>query len=65
MIDSAEGQAAIAKEVQRLKSQDSYLAKLYKQYGLPAIESAGAPATMSKEQLIARAKAEKERLGMN
>jgi hypothetical protein len=65
MIDSAEGQAAIAKEVQRLKSQDSYLAKLYKQYGLPPIESAGPPATMSKEQLIAKAKAEKERLGIS
>jgi hypothetical protein len=54
MIDSAEGQAAIAKEVQRLKSQDSYLAKLYKQYGLPPIEMAGAPATMSKDDLIKR-----------
>jgi hypothetical protein len=54
MMDSAEGQAAIAKEVQRLKSQDSYLAKLYKQYGLPPIEMAGAPATMSKDDLIKR-----------
>lgn len=54
MIDSAEGQAAIAREVQRLKSQDSYLAKLYKQYGLPPIEMAGAPATMSKDDLIKR-----------
>ena len=54
MIDSAEGQAAIAKEVQRLKSQDSYLAKLYKQYGLPPIQMAGAPATMSKDDLIKR-----------
>jgi hypothetical protein len=54
MTDSAEGQAAIAREVQRLKSQDSYLAKLYKQYGLPPIEMAGAPATMSKDDLIKR-----------
>jgi hypothetical protein len=65
MIDSAEGQAAIAREVQRLKSQDPFLAKLYKQYGLPPIQSAGAPAILSKEQLIAKAKAEKERLGMS
>jgi hypothetical protein len=54
MIDSAEGQSAIAREVQRLKSQDQYLAKLYKQYGLPPIEMAGAPATMSKDDLIKR-----------
>jgi len=65
MADSAEGQAAIAREVQRLKSQDALLGKLYSQYGLPPIESAGAPATISKEQLIAKAKAEKERLGIN
>lgn len=44
MIDSAEGQAAIAKEVARLKSQDPFLAKLYRQYGLPAIQSTGAGA---------------------
>jgi hypothetical protein len=54
MIDSAEGQAAIAREVQRLKSQDAYLAKLYKDFGLPPIQSVGAPATMSKEDLIKR-----------
>jgi hypothetical protein len=54
MMDSAEGQAAIAREVQRLKSQDQYLAKLYRQYGLPPIEMMGAPATMSKEDLIKR-----------
>jgi hypothetical protein len=65
VMDSAEAQAAIAKEVQRLKSQDPFLAKLYKQYGLPPIQSAGAPAILSKEQLIAKAKAEKERLGMS
>ena len=39
MIDSAEGQAAIAREVQRLKSQDQLLGKLYSQYGLPPIQS--------------------------
>jgi hypothetical protein len=54
MIDSAEGQAAIAREIQRLKSQDSLLGKLYSQYGLPPIQSVGAPATMSKEDLIKR-----------
>lgn len=42
MIDSAEGQAAIAKEVQRLKSVDPLLTKLYKEYGLPAIPAATA-----------------------
>jgi hypothetical protein len=54
MIDSAEGQAAIAREVQRLKAQDPFLTKLYKQYGLPPVEMAGAPATMSKDDLIKR-----------
>jgi hypothetical protein len=39
MIDSAEGQAAIAREVQRLKSSDSLLSKLYQQYGLPPIQA--------------------------
>ena len=65
VMDSPEALAAVNKEAQRLKSQDPFLGKLYKQYGLPPIQSAGAPATMSKEQLIARAKAEKERLGIN
>jgi hypothetical protein len=53
-IDSDEGRAALAREVQRLKSQDQLLGKLYKQYGLPPIEMAGAPATMSKDDLIKR-----------
>lgn len=44
MIDSAEGQAAIAKEVQRLKSADPLLTKLYKEYGLPAIPATTATA---------------------
>jgi hypothetical protein len=48
MIDSAEGQAAIAREVQRLKSQDSYLAKLYSQYGLPPIQSTAAGPSLVK-----------------
>lgn len=42
MIDSAEGQAAIAREVQRLKSADPLLTKLYQQYGLPAIPATAA-----------------------
>lgn len=45
MIDSAEGQAAIAREVQRLKSSDPLLTRLYKEYGLPPIQGgAAAPA---------------------
>jgi hypothetical protein len=39
VMDSAEAQAAIAREVQRLKSQDQLLGKLYSQYGLPPIQS--------------------------
>jgi len=42
MIDSAEGQAAIAREVQRLKAADPLLTKLYQQYGLPAIPATAA-----------------------
>ena len=53
MIDSAEGQAAIAREVQRLKSSDSLLSKLYQQYGLPPIQAAPvAPAMFNKEQIL-------------
>jgi soluble lytic murein transglycosylase-like protein len=53
MIDSAEGQAAIAREVQRLKSSDSLLSKLYQQYGLPPIQAAPvAPAIYNKEQIL-------------
>jgi Transglycosylase SLT domain len=44
MVDSAEGQAAIAREVQRLKSADPLLTKLYQQYGLPAIPATTATA---------------------
>jgi hypothetical protein len=53
MIDSAEGQAAIAREVQRLKSSDSLLSKLYQQYGLPPIQATSvAPAMLNKEQIL-------------
>jgi hypothetical protein len=50
-IDSDEGRAALAKEVQRLKSQDQLLGKLYTQYGLPPIQSGGAPTLRSPEDI--------------
>jgi hypothetical protein len=52
MIDSAEGQAAIAKEVQRLKSADPLLSKLYKEYGLSPIQgTATAPQRRTPEEI--------------
>jgi hypothetical protein len=39
-IDSDEGRAALAREVQRLKSGDSLLPRLYQEYGLPPIQAA-------------------------
>jgi len=39
-IDSDEGRAALAREVQRLKSGDSLLPRLYQEYGLPPIQTA-------------------------
>jgi hypothetical protein len=52
MIDSAEGQAAIAREVQRLKSSDPLLSKLYKEYGLPPIQgTATAPQRRTPEEI--------------
>jgi hypothetical protein len=51
VMDSAEAQAAVAKEVQRLKSQDPLLGKLYSQYGLPPIQSGGAPTLRSPEDI--------------
>ena len=50
-LDSDEGRAALAKEVQRLKSQDQLLGKLYSQYGLPPIQSGGAPTLRSPEDI--------------
>ena len=51
VMDSAEAQAAVAKEVQRLKSQDPLLGKLYSQYGLPPIQSTAAgPSLVSKAE---------------
>ena len=53
LLDSAQQQAAITKEVQRLKSTDPLLSKLYKEYGLPPIEAAPvAPAMLNKEQIL-------------
>jgi hypothetical protein len=53
MLEPAQQQAAIAKEVQRLKSTDPLLAKLYKEYGLPPIEvAAPAPQQYNKEQIL-------------
>jgi hypothetical protein len=51
VMDSAEAQAAVAREVQRLKSQDPLLGKLYSQYGLPTIQSCGAPTLRSPEDI--------------
>ena len=47
MLEPAQQQAAIAKEVQRLKSTDPLLSKLYKEYGLPPIEVAQPPDLVS------------------
>lgn len=63
LADSAEAQAKIAKEVERLKSGDEYLKKLYTQYGLPPIQSAGPSGVLSKDDLIKQAQENKKRLG--
>jgi len=47
MLEPAQQQAAIAREVQRLKSTDPLLSKLYKEYGLPPIEVAQPPDLVS------------------
>lgn len=53
MLEPAQQQAAIAREVQRLKSADPLLSKLYQQYGLPSIETvAPAPQQYNKEQIL-------------
>jgi len=41
MIDTEEGQKAIANKLAELRSGDDFLAKLYKEYGLPAIKPVG------------------------
>ena len=52
-IDSDEGRAALAREVQRLKSGDNLLPRLYQEYGLPPIQAAPvAPTTLNKEQIL-------------
>lgn len=43
MLDPTQQQALLAKEIQRLKSADPLLGKLYQQYGLPAIQVAPPP----------------------
>jgi hypothetical protein len=51
VMDSPEALAAVNKEAQRLKSQDPFLGKLYKQYGLPPIQSiAAGPSLVSKAE---------------
>lgn len=47
MLEPAQQQAAIAREVQRLKSTDPLLSKLYKEYGLPSIETVQPPDLVS------------------
>jgi hypothetical protein len=52
-IDSDEGRAALAREVQRLKSGDTLLPRLYQEYGLPPIQAAPVtPAIYNKEQIL-------------
>jgi hypothetical protein len=63
-IDSAEGQARLAKEIQRLKSEDTLLPKLYKEYGLPPIQAAAPAKPLTVDELIAQRNAEKSRLGI-
>jgi len=43
-LDAPQQQALLAREVQRLKSADPLLSKLYKEYGLPQIEAISIPA---------------------
>ena len=42
-LDTAEGQARLAKEIQRLKSTDTLLPRLYQEYGLPPIQAVEPP----------------------
>ena len=64
MLEPAQQQAAIAKEVQRLKSTDPLLAKLYKEYGLPPIEAVAPIKPLTKDELLAQRKAQKDSLGI-
>jgi len=62
--DSAEGQARLAKEIQRLKSTDTLLPKLYQEYGLPPVQAAAPAKPLTADELIAQKKAERKRLGL-
>ena len=64
LLDPAQQQAAIAKEVQRLKSTDPLLSKLYKEYGLPPIEAVAPIKPLTKDELLAQRKAQKDSLGI-
>ena len=63
-MDSPAAQAAISKRLAELRAADSYLAKLYNQYGLPPIEATPMK-PKTKEELIAATQAEKKRLGIS
>ena len=63
-LEPAQQQAAIAREVQRLKSTDPLLSKLYKEYGLPPIEVAAPIKPLTKDELLAQRKAQKDSLGI-
>jgi hypothetical protein len=64
MLEPAQQQAAIAREVQRLKSTDPLLSKLYKEYGLPPIEAVAPIKPLTKDELLAQRKAQKDSLGI-
>ena len=63
-MDSAEGQARLAKEIQRLKSTDTLLPRLYQEYGLPPVQAAPTK-PLTADELIAQRNAERKRLGLN
>jgi len=63
-LEPAQQQAAIAREVQRLKSTDPLLSKLYKEYGLPPIEAVAPIKPLTKDELLAQRKAQKDSLGI-
>ena len=64
LLDPAQQQALLAKEVQRIKSSDPLLTKLYKEYGLPPIEAAAPIKPLTKDELLAQRKAQKDSLGI-
>ena len=64
LLDPAQQQALLAKEVQRIKSSDPLLTKLYKEYGLPPIEAVAPIKPLTKDELLAQRKAQKDSLGI-